>query len=87
MASSSSLPSWGHRLEELVCGCSFALLLSHGWWMSGWQPREVVFVRRGGLLGNHHGWWPYEVGPRLVMAWVAMPCRLCGGMVGSVDTS
>jgi hypothetical protein len=55
--------------------------------MSGWQPREIVFARRGGGLGNHGGGWPCEVGPRLVMAWVAVLCRLCGGIVGSVDAS
>jgi hypothetical protein len=53
----------------------------------GWQPREVVFVHHGGSLGNHRGWWPYEVGPQLVMAWVAMLCRLRSGMVGLVNVS
>jgi hypothetical protein len=41
-----------------------------------------VFVRRGGDLGNHGRWWSYEVGLRLVMAWVAVLCRLGGGFVG-----
>jgi hypothetical protein len=45
-----------------------------------------VFVRRGGGLGNHGRWWSYEVGLRLVMAWVAVLCRLGGGFVGPVDT-
>jgi hypothetical protein len=43
------------------------------------------FVCRGGGLGNHRRWWSYEVGPRLVMAWVAVLCRLGGGFVGPVD--
>jgi hypothetical protein len=54
------------------------------WWMSGRRPREVLFVRRGGGHGNHREWWPYEVGLQLVMASVALLCRLCGGFVSSV---
>ena len=55
--------------------------------MSGQRPQEVVFVRRGGGLEIHRERWPYEVGMRLVMAWVALLCRLCGSFVGSIDAS
>jgi hypothetical protein len=57
------------------------------WWMLGRRPREVLFVRRGGGLGNHREWWHYEVGLQLFMAWVALLCRLCGGFVSSVGAS
>jgi hypothetical protein len=40
-------------------------------------PRGCVYAALG--LGNHREWWPHDVGPQLVIAWVKVLFRLCGG--------
>jgi hypothetical protein len=47
----------------------------------------MMFVRRGGGLGNHGGHQLLGVWLLLGLAWVTILCRLGKKIVGSVDTS
>ena len=51
----------------------------------GSGPERLMFVRRGGGLGNQGGQRLHGVGQLLHMAWVTILCRLCDEVVSSVD--